>query len=162
MSRTADAGQAYLKAEPYITRLLNKHLRTRGGDPDELQSEAHMGFLDAWASYDPSRGASLTTWACTKIRHRLRDYRPQGPKQCSPLALERIPQPATKRDCPDDCALLILAALSDVPDVVITAATINSHTSPVSLRLAIIEYFRGLGWGVSRLADALELVREVI
>lgn len=45
----------------------NRHQRMRGGDLEELMSEAQSLFMDAYASYDAARGA-FTTWLVTVLR----------------------------------------------------------------------------------------------
>jgi hypothetical protein len=168
-----DRSLAYQEARHAIERQITWHRRHHGGDPDELQGEAHLAFMDAYDTYDPSYGACFATWASNKVRHRLKEYVRTLSRRAERIPvyvphdkdedlLGEVVQPDTHRGCPPDAAELIRAALSDDADILITAGTINDTSSPVSVRLAVYEYFRSLGWGVTRLAEAFGAVREVI
>ena len=54
--------------------LCSKHERCAHYDKYELFSEAQIGFLRAYATFDETKGASFATWVYLKVTSELRDY----------------------------------------------------------------------------------------
>lgn len=64
----------YEEVELQITRVVLKYLREYAWmDPHELKSAAHLGFMDAVASFNPRRGARFSTWCRAKVANRIKD-----------------------------------------------------------------------------------------
>lgn len=51
-----------------------KFWRTYGGDIDDLIAQSNLIFIDAFDTYDSSKGAKLTTWVTLKVKYGLLSY----------------------------------------------------------------------------------------
>ena len=70
--------QALEKYEPMIHRFLKSAKTNTACTYEDLCQEGRMAIITAYKTYDPSKGASFTTWAYHMIRDSLIEYQKQN------------------------------------------------------------------------------------
>lgn len=163
--------QAYESVRLLIYRICHQHRRRRGGDFDDLLSEANMAFMWAYARYEERpQGCSLVQWVGYVVRHQLMEgarIQAKWTARHTPLQGEvkarRLFSAGTlfAELCEDGRCLLTLA-LAPPADVEVSAAVNRCGSRADDVRAAIREYLEDWGWEPRRIAEAFGAVRVAL
>ncbi len=66
-------GLLYKELQGYINAVVWEHIKSYGGDFEELKSQANVIFINAVNAYNSNRGTKLSTWITFKIKTGLLD-----------------------------------------------------------------------------------------
>ncbi len=143
-----------------------------GGDFDELMSEASLAYVQARNGFDPSKGAKFSSWLYQIVRGRLMDWKRKQYSKRIPLS-EDDPNTvsvnqkmslidAIRQECSPDSGVVVQLILNPPIDVILTARQWRSEKSPISLRIAVEQHLRELGWAVSRVWQAFGEIQEAL
>lgn len=78
MSATAtaplDLDTAWQNSQALIHSMIRKTLTRYGGDYDDMLSEAHLAFVEAWRGFNSLQDTKFSTWLYHKLRGRLLEH----------------------------------------------------------------------------------------
>jgi hypothetical protein len=150
-----------------IRGLISKIRRNKGGDPDDLQSDAYFYFMKAYSSYDYS--TKFSTWVQTKIWYGLLETSRSHAHDSSRrehlgIMQHRVEENTVERrrdfdldqwleELSEDGRAMAYAALDPPPDIRVECPS-GPQRSPYSYVVAVENYFRDLGWNSARVAAA--------
>lgn len=152
-----------------LLRLAKAYRQRYGGDLDELLSDANLAVVIAAGKYDPAKG-ELKGWLRYYAWMYWKNYTTRAisaPHTAGGDALSLAQEDARRdaravlQELSEDARVAALAALEPPADVLVNARLLQGETSPVSLRLAVTEYLKDMGWGASRILAAFAELREV-
>ena len=73
-----DAEKLFYEVENLLKYLSHRFIKRFGGDFDEVLSEANLGFVQAFQTFNPDKGAKFSTWVHLKVWRKLQEiYRSQ-------------------------------------------------------------------------------------
>lgn len=132
----------------------------KGGDLDDLMSEAHGLYMDALDDYDHERG-NFDSWVCYKVHKgllegwRKRCVRRRALPRCVVdfESMEETPDPW--RDLSDDARAVVEAVLTGKVDA-------PKSSSRYVWRQALLDVMVEAGWTVGQVARAFAEVREAL
>ena len=137
--------EAFQASQAYLWHLANAAASETHLDLDTLYSEACVGFLKAVRSFDPDKGAKLTSWIYLKVYRELQSLVRNTLKE--PQSLGEAPS-SYDDDRDDDRDELIRLLVSSR----------NFRQGRKRLR----EASQVLKWRPSRLAEAIESIEETL
>ncbi len=154
----------YLENRRRICSCVNRFAQVKGGDRDELLSEANEHFITACRTYEDDHGADVGTWIYYRIWHGLQSTRRTEDRRNSHRngALDVDDAPRNER------GLFIDDLLANVSDDAATLVRLVLRTRkrtgqrPAEVKKHSIRTLLGLGWSGPRIAAAFNEVKEFI
>ena len=156
-----------------VVRLIHSRIRPhikRGADEETLLSYAHEGFVHAYQTYNPNKGAFSThlTWRLRAAVSRYwKDHKSHSRVQCfvdqsiMPEQIhkqERRDWEKTQQDLPEDAKVLVGMALNPPIPVImrcVELAVDKEQSTTATLGIAVREALRDSGWSKHRITRAL-------
>jgi hypothetical protein len=143
-------------------------------DFDDCKAQANLGYAHALASYDPSRGASFSTWVYNQALGKLLSRQTRSTKQyATEKQVEddgRLNRNESTRRCHlwemlssdlSEDARLLVEIVIDAPAEIAWAVGLGGR-NPARARHSIYEYLRGTGWSFARISNAFLELRETL
>ena len=176
MLETLTQEQALAKFQNLIYSEVHKFLAYKGGDWDELLSDAYIGFVTAYRSYQ-ERGQRTNTgqwhfggWAKFTIWKRLLDEHRRRCKKNSRINFETNLNSEEGDDFkvseindPDRFTIQKLAReLSDDAKKVLDYIALLEHRAPTRKRSLVVRHLQELGWAGQRIVESFNEVREAL
>lgn len=146
-----------------------------GGNVDDLISQANLIFIDAFDSYDPSKGAKFTTWLTWKIKKGLLDYMRKERVYVTDIhisnefieeypALDRSFSVMELLDEMGQDAYIVLQLFFETPRDVM-ANIVNNYNradhAQTAMRNRLQNRLRQMGWTMRRTKKAFEQLKEI-
>jgi len=167
--------ETYGDIEKMIYNICWKMQRKFGGDVEEYVSVANEAFAEKQDRYDPSRGA-FTTFIWVVVRNAIRTWLGKERKSRMFFVEELdvdssteghgVPFPFRSRfDIEDfyrtasEDAVEVVKMIMQSPIEIMDAITVTER-GRTSVRQSIRQYYRNLGWGVMRIAEAFNEIKE--
>lgn len=146
-----------------------------GGDLDELIGEAELIFVQRYRRREPGKG-TFENWIRYKIWNGLLDEARKIAKRRvrAPMELADLDAVAAREPAPpwalaeflgalgEDAAYVAGLALDPPIDVRLSAAQRHGEQNPRSIRLAVAEFLKDMGWAAGRIAESFNEIREVL
>lgn len=148
-----------------------------GGDIRDLIAQANLIFIEAFDSYNPNRGALLTTWIAFKVKKGLIDYLKNGnvyKSKHTSIDDEFIrTYPASKNENFSVMELLdemgqdshvVLQLFFEIPkDVMVNILNSKKKSDHVrsAIRRRLRNRLRQMGWTMKRTKKAFEQIKSV-
>ena len=166
--------EAYKDMQKLIAGVAWNFWSIRGGDLDDLIGQANLIFIDAFNTYDPSRGTKLATWLTFKIKRGLFDYIRNGNvyEQHTSIDDEFAEiYPALSKDFSvmelldemEHYAHIVLQLFLETPKEIIIKVLNKQrridHTQ-AHLRNRLMNRLRQMGWTVRRMRAAFEEIKN--
>lgn len=132
---------------------------------NELQSEAHMGFVEAYETYLPGKG-QFTTHLHWKVWGRLKSFirsRSRARRDTEPI-IEEIPMPADpmralREMLTDDAIFVVNISLNPPPSL---ALALDENPKGRPARKAVSDYLRSIGWKYKRITATFTEIRNAL
>lgn len=177
MSKTVPSDDLGASAETYgdveklICRLCWKAVRRHGGEFDDYRSAANEAYCDAYASFDPARGAAFATHLWWQVRGAISRVVHQTSIQERTVAagedIDLDVLPGRRRF---DLTVFRSELSGDAREVVnMVVESPNEvwdllHHRDIGscVRGGLIRRLRDLGWTVARVAESFEEIREAL
>ena len=165
--RKMSENQAYKKFEPMLHKIAWSFHKTTGLDVDDLFSEANVGFLKAFRTYDPAKGElGLRIWVM--VNNHLSSYlRAQRSK---PLPVyefleESIEDPRKDIEAQEDFAemmSLVSQETRNLIQVIMSSPEEFIQCSARATRGSLTRFLRKSGWSVEKIARCYREVKSVL
>lgn len=163
--------ETHRDVEKLIYRLCWKAVYKFGGEWEDYVSAANEAFADAYASYDPAKGASFSTWLWWKIKGAIASERSQNSIQAKTVAsgedidLDVLPG-RSRFDMDQFASELSHDARTVVKMVVESPHEVWDllHHKDISscVRGGLIRRLQAVGWTVARVAESFSEIREAL
>lgn len=162
MSAAVAAEVAYAENRVRIKHVVNKFAQNKGGDPEELLSEAHEHFMTALRTYRDDKGTQLSTWIYFTVHHGLLESHRKEAGRASHRRQESVDfseQPRRGFDLDG----FVEDLSPDAEIVVRLALTAGRRYSQMrtARRAAAVKLLRR-GWSGRRIAAAFEEVKAAL
>lgn len=160
----------YLEVRNMLRKIVCDYRRRNGGNFDELMSEAHLGFVKAYESYDPKRGQftthcwwqvmnALKTYSYERVK--ARRYRLKADAFWDSAAISPEFDLGVKlSEAEGDIQTVAWLALEPTIDIV-HGCRLSGETTDV-LRYKIYEHLLEQGWTTERVLQAFQDAKEAI
>lgn len=158
------------RVHPRINRVCHYHMSRLPAPKAEVMSECYMGFVDAYYSFDETKGAKFESWLVTKINHRINQWieRIQGKRghrkhewSFADYDVDCFDPPESETYRLSEDATLLIAMALKPPQSVLEQALAEGSTKK-DLRRALRYYFYGRGWTCGRVRSAFLEVRRAL
>lgn len=168
--------ELYEKAEPTIERTVSHFIFCKGGDADEMRSEALEAFISAVDSFESGMDTTMKSWLISKIRWRLMSYwrrelkRRESTTSMGTLVDNIASRPSveqlSREDLQERCRIDLTGDAFVVARLVIDAPTeltaVILECSPCQIRKAIRQYMKEQwGWSSTRCSDAFDVLSRI-
>lgn len=160
-----------------LYQTVHKFISRYGGEWDEVLSESHVHFMQAYKTYNPEI-AKFTTWLVFSVWHGLlisfvRPKKKQWRKTqlTSNNKLDELPSSYRNlfwmmetMDSLSADARIITSMLLDLPSSVLLGASEkgDGRITPTRVRTALQKHLRELGWTMRQIHKAFDEIRRVI
>lgn len=185
MQRDA-AAECYADAEGLVRSAIQKFVATHGGDPRELRADMNLVFLQAHDDYNPAKGKYTTHVYYRVWKALLEQYRRKLTRSriaaMYPLTNARGARGELGESLPADAEAVVaprefnltdfLDGLSSdgkiavrlclSPPVDVCAVVSVRGESPASVREAVKEFLKDVGWDAVRIARTFAEVRDAL
>lgn len=164
--------EAYLDNANSLKVISRNFVRRKGGDIEEAESEANLGFMDAVRTYK-KRSGPFDKWLRSKVyyalfaslRHKLsqRIHRPhiQAEMDDMPLSAIRFSLPDLKSSVSQNSGFIINLVVMQPRDIWERTRLIDNGTNR-RLRKAIKEYVLALGWPLKEVHSCFDEIRQAL
>ena len=142
----------------------------RKRDFEDYQAAANLAYVKAYRTFDPTKGALLSTWVWHKARGELQKYRSKMAKQYAnekqistkrePIRKHRHLYDQVMSELSED-ALLVLQLVAEAPGEMMKFFR-YAKRNPKRARVEIRKRLRENGWPTAKMVDVFEEIKEVL
>ena len=163
--------ETHRDVEKLIYRICWKAVYKFGGEWEDYLSAANEAFADAYASYDPNRGASFPTWLWWKIKGAISKERSQTSIQARTVAggedIDLDVLPGRQQFDLDRFRFGLSSDARAVVKMVVESPheiwdLLHHRDIGSCCRGGLIRRLQGIGWSVARVAESFEEIREAL
>lgn len=148
-----------------------------GKDRADIESDAWLGYCQAYLSYDPEKTKAFSTWVVIKAWHAmLTGYRTRTirwmkwSKTASihkfddnlPCNKERFNLADFLQGLSQEAQDVVMLAVAPCLDIKHNMVARGKSNSAPSLRIAIKQFLQEIGWTADKIAECFEEVREAL
>ena len=164
---TVACDETYQDVEKLIYRLAWNAVDRYGGEFDEYVSAGHLGYMKAYQTHDPSRGAFTThLWHC--VVNAITDVRRAKERDGRQSLLgdgdEKLPARngfdlgRFLTELSEDAKLMVRAVVDSPGDLTLLLRT----TSTRQIRRGLYQMLKSVGWSPARIIEYQQEVREAL
>lgn len=157
--------ETYRDVEKLLWKMVHDFRRRNGGDLDELYSVACEAYCIAYQSYDPSKGASFSTWVCWQVLGWLRTAaRKERYHSIEKSAgdntyewedtMHVFDSDMIAESLSTDAAYVF--RLATKPPTELASAAAAKGGSGVNWRTTLRSYLKNLGWAKNRIVESFD------
>lgn len=164
----------YEDVEFLIKKTVHEFQKRYGGDFEELQSHAHLLFMDAWKKHNRER-ASFPTWCRYRVWYGLLDVlrtkmqKDNRHKQVPLSPDATAPRPWLREflaDLSNDAKMIVMLVLDTPKDIELNMRRrrrlYKEEKDRARTRRAVREFLRDIGWTKDQVRTAFTEIKEAL